>query len=58
VACGWVKDRWGVSWQIVPRSLPRMLASPDRAAAGRAMEAMRGMVKLDVAALEAAFNGT
>jgi predicted 3-demethylubiquinone-9 3-methyltransferase (glyoxalase superfamily) len=58
VFCGWVKDRWGVSWQIVPRCLPQMLASPDRAAAGRAMKAMQAMVKLDIAALEAAFTST
>jgi predicted 3-demethylubiquinone-9 3-methyltransferase (glyoxalase superfamily) len=57
VFCGWVKDRWGVSWQICPRRLPEMLASPDRAAADRAMKAMQTMVKLDIAALEAAFAG-
>lgn len=56
VACGWLTDRFGVSWQIVPRRLPEMLASPDRAAAGRAMAAMQKMVKLDLAALEAAFQ--
>lgn len=56
VACGWLTDRWGVSWQIVPRRLPEMLASPDRAAAARAFEAMQGMVKLDHAALDAAFH--
>lgn len=58
VACSWIKDRWGLSWQIVPSALPRMLASPDRAAAGRAMQAMMTMVKIDVAALEKAFAGT
>jgi predicted 3-demethylubiquinone-9 3-methyltransferase (glyoxalase superfamily) len=57
VACGWLTDRWGVSWQIVPRRLPEMLGSTDRAASARAFEAMRGMVKLDIAALEAAFAG-
>ena len=56
VFCGWVKDRWGVSWQIVPRCLPEMLASDDKAAANRAFEAMRTMVKIDVAALKAAFS--
>jgi predicted 3-demethylubiquinone-9 3-methyltransferase (glyoxalase superfamily) len=57
VACGWIKDRWGLSWQVFPRRLPEMLASPDRAAARRAMEAMMTMVKIDLAALEKAFGG-
>ena len=55
--CGWLKDRFGVSWQVVPRRLTEMYESPDRAAAGRAVEAMLKMVKLDVAELEAAFAG-
>lgn len=55
--CGWLKDRFGVSWQIVPRVLAELMAGPDRAAAGRVTEAMMGMVKLDIAALEAAHRG-
>ena len=52
--CGWVKDRYGLSWQIVPTMLYRLLADPDRAKAGRVMEAMLRMKKLDIAALERA----
>src|SRR5512144_1331037 len=55
--CGWLKDRYGVSWQIVPRVLGQMMADPDRAKAKRAADAMLTMVKLDIAALEAAFEG-
>ena len=54
--CGWCKDRFGLSWQIVPRVLHEMLADPDLAAAGRAMEAMLTMKKLDIEALQAAFG--
>ena len=54
--CGWLKDRFGVSWQVVPRQLPEMLQSPDREAAGRAMEAMLKMTKIEVKDLEEAFN--
>lgn len=49
--CGWLKDRFGVSWQIVPNELPRLLADPDPAKADRAMKAMLGMGKLDIQAL-------
>ena len=54
--CGWLTDRWGVSWQIVPDVLPRLLGAPDRAAAGRAQAAMLDMGRIDIAALEAAFR--
>jgi predicted 3-demethylubiquinone-9 3-methyltransferase (glyoxalase superfamily) len=56
-ACGWCKDRWGVSWQITPRALSEALSDPDRDAARRAFEAMMGMVKIDIAAIEAARAG-
>jgi predicted 3-demethylubiquinone-9 3-methyltransferase (glyoxalase superfamily) len=56
-ACGWCKDRWGFSWQITPRILNEAMASPDRAAAKRTMEAMMTMRKIDVAAIERAFRG-
>ncbi|ACP23467.1 3-demethylubiquinone-9 3-methyltransferase (plasmid) [Sinorhizobium fredii NGR234] len=54
--CGWLKDRWGLSWQIVPRALGEMMSSPDRDRAKRAAKAMLGMVKLDIAALKRAFD--
>jgi predicted 3-demethylubiquinone-9 3-methyltransferase (glyoxalase superfamily) len=56
--CGWLKDRFGVSWQVVPRQLNEMLQSSDRAAAGRAMEAMLKMSKLDVEQLQIAYDRT
>ena len=52
--CGWLKDRYGMSWQIVPRVLPELLAGPDTARADRVMKAMMGMRKLDVKALQEA----
>lgn len=52
--CGWLKDRYGVSWQIVPRALHELLGDPDAGRAQRAMTAMLGMRKIDVAALEQA----
>lgn len=54
IMCGWLRDRWGVPWQIVPDILPRLLAHPDPAVAARVFTAMTKMVKLDVAALERA----
>ncbi len=57
VQCGWLKDRFGVSWQIVPKALFRLLADPDPARAKRAMEAMMEMVKIDIAAVEKAAAG-
>lgn len=55
--CGWLTDRFGVSWQICPEALPRLMHMPDRAAATRVREAMFTMRKIDIAALEAAFAG-
>jgi 2-polyprenyl-6-hydroxyphenyl methylase/3-demethylubiquinone-9 3-methyltransferase len=56
-ACGWCKDRWGLSWQITPRALSEAIADPDPAAAGRAFAAMMQMGKIDIAAIEAARRG-
>jgi predicted 3-demethylubiquinone-9 3-methyltransferase (glyoxalase superfamily) len=56
-ACGWLRDRYGVSWQIVPSALFTMMADPDRAKAKRATDAMLKMVKLDLPTLQAAFDG-
>lgn len=58
VACGWLKDKFGLSWQIVPRRMIELMADPDPARAQRAMAAMMAMTKLDVAALEAAAAGS
>jgi predicted 3-demethylubiquinone-9 3-methyltransferase (glyoxalase superfamily) len=52
VACGWLTDRWGLSWQITPARLIELINDPDRARAKRAMEAMMQMVKIDLAAIE------
>jgi predicted 3-demethylubiquinone-9 3-methyltransferase (glyoxalase superfamily) len=57
VQCGWLVDRFGVSWQIVPKQLGEMISHRDRAKAGRAMQAMMGMQKLDLPKLQAAFDG-
>lgn len=56
-ACGWCKDKWGLSWQITPRALMAAITDPDRAAAKRSFEAMMTMTKIDIAAIEAARRG-
>jgi len=56
--CGWLRDRWGLSWQIVPAALPKYLGYSDPKAANRALQAMLKMRKIDVATLEAAANAT
>ena len=55
--CGWLKDRFGVSWQVVPRVLPEMLVDSDAARSQRVMAALMGMKKLDIAELERAYRG-
>ena len=52
--CGWLKDKFGLSWQVVPTALPRLLSNPDPVKAKKVMAAMMQMIKLDVAKLEAA----
>ena len=56
-ACGWCKDKWGLSWQITPQVLSEAIADRDRAAAKRVFEAMMTMGKIDIAAIEAARRG-
>ena len=55
--CGWLRDRYGISWQIVPSALPKYLGGADRAGAARAMQAMLGMAKLDIEGLRKAYEG-
>ena len=55
--CGWLKDKYGLSWQIAPEEIVELLGDPNNAAGQRAMKAMLGMKKLDLAALEAAADG-
>ena len=55
--CGWLKDKYGLSWQIVPRALPELLGDPDREAADRVLKAMLSMQKIDIEALRAAYAG-
>ena len=57
VACGWLKDRWGVSWQVTPTRLLELIKDPDRDRARRAMEAMIKMIKIDIATVEQAADG-
>jgi predicted 3-demethylubiquinone-9 3-methyltransferase (glyoxalase superfamily) len=57
VQCGWLVDKFGVSWQIVPQKLGQLIKDKDKAKSGRAMKAMMGMQKLDLAKLQAAFEG-
>jgi 2-polyprenyl-6-hydroxyphenyl methylase/3-demethylubiquinone-9 3-methyltransferase len=56
-ACGWCKDKWGLSWQITPRALTAAIADPDPKAAKRAFDAMMEMSKIDIATIEAARRG-
>lgn len=58
VACGWLKDRYGLSWQITPTELPKLIADQDPEKARRAMEAMMGMIKLDIAGIRRAYEGS
>ncbi|MHB8874892.1 MAG: VOC family protein [Myxococcaceae bacterium] len=57
VQCGWLIDRWGLRWQLAPRVMGEMMASKDRERSRRVTDAMMKMVKLDIAALEAAYEG-
>lgn len=57
IMCGWLRDKWGVPWQIVPEMLPPLLADPNPAVASRVFAAMTQMVKLDIAGLERAAGG-
>lgn len=57
LACGWLTDRFGLTWQVVPAGVPEMLTSSDRAAADRAQAAMMSMQKLDLAVMRAAYEG-
>ena len=55
--CGWLVDRYGLSWQVIPTVLGQLMGDPDPGRAGRAVQAMMGMIKLDIAELERAANG-
>ena len=58
VECGWLKDKFGLSWQIVPTALPKLLSDPDPEKSGRVMKAMLKMKKLDIRALEQAYDNS
>ena len=55
--CGWLKDKFGLSWQVIPNALGELLGDPDREKAGRALQAMFQMKKIEIAALRSAFDG-
>src|ERR1700722_17287052 len=55
--CGWLQDKFGISWQIVPTALPRLMSDPDREKTGRVMHALMQMTKIDIEILEDAFQG-
>jgi predicted 3-demethylubiquinone-9 3-methyltransferase (glyoxalase superfamily) len=55
--CGWLKDKYGLSWQIIPKQLGELLTDPDKEKAGRVMQAMLQMKKIDIAGLEKAYDG-
>ena len=57
VQCGWLRDRYGVSWQVTPDGMDEVFSDPDKSRAERAMQAMLGMKKIDIAALQAAADG-
>jgi len=54
--CGWLQDKYGLSWQVVPTALPRLLGDKDRARAGRVMQAMLQMQRIDIAVLQQAYD--
>ena len=56
-ACGWLKDAFGLSWQVVPTALPRLMGDPDPERAGRVQQALKGMTRISIAGLEAAHAG-
>lgn len=56
-ACGWVQDKWGLCWQVIPVALEKMLSDPDEARRNRVLQAVWSMIKLDIAQLEKAYQG-